>query len=304
MGEQVVIKPIDEIRTAMVNMEDQFKMALPDHIPPEKFVRVIMTAVNQEPRLQQADRRSLYGAAMKCAQDGLLPDGREAALVTFGKTVQYMPMLSGILKKIRNSGELGSISAHCVYENDEFNYWVDEHGEHIKHTPTFSDGGAPLLYYARASTKDGAAYIELMTIKQIDKVRAVSKAKSGGPWTSWFEEMAKKTVLRRLSKRLPMSSDLEMVIQRDDELYDLNSTPDEKPKPQTTQPSRLENIIEGGQASVAETVAQDPAKELEQPAVQKQPAIELQHLDDELSKLNNKAEEPAKETQGPIESPI
>ena len=110
------IKPIDEVRGALTRMSDQFKMALPPQIPVERFVRVVQTAVASNPDLLNCERTSLYGAAMKCAQDGLLPDGREAALVKFGGQVSYMPMVGGILKKVRNSGELETISSHVVYD--------------------------------------------------------------------------------------------------------------------------------------------------------------------------------------------
>ena len=87
--------------------ENEFRAALPAHIPVERFKRVVMTAVVNNPSLLDADRRSLFDSAMKAAQDGLLPDGREGALVIFNakqnggwiKKVQWMPMIAGILKK-------------------------------------------------------------------------------------------------------------------------------------------------------------------------------------------------------------
>ncbi len=65
--------PIAEVRYQLNNMEDQFKAALPAHIPAERFMRVVMTAVQNNPDLLKADRRSLWNSAMKAAQDGLLP---------------------------------------------------------------------------------------------------------------------------------------------------------------------------------------------------------------------------------------
>jgi len=85
-------------------MTGEFRNALPSHIKPEKFQRVVMTVVQQNPDLMGADRRSLLASCLKCAADGLIPDGREAALVIFKtkineqwvSAVQYMPMLAGI----------------------------------------------------------------------------------------------------------------------------------------------------------------------------------------------------------------
>lgn len=221
------IAPIDSVRGALTQMQSQFKMALPANVTPEKFIRVTMTAIQNNPKLLDCTRQSLYSAAMKCAQDGLLPDGRQAALVPFkdkagNSNVQYMPMTAGILQKVRNSGELASISPQVVFENDEFSFWVDEKGEHLLHRPKLTgERGEAKFAYAVAKTKDGSAYIEVMSADEIEQVRQVSRSKDTGPWRDWPGEMWKKTVIRRLSKRLPMSTDLEEVIHRDDELYDV-----------------------------------------------------------------------------------
>lgn len=202
-------------------MEKQFALALPEHVSPEKFVRVVITAIQSNPDLKNADRLSVLGAALKCAQDGLLPDGKEAALVTYGNKAQYLPMIAGVLTKVRRSGELRTINAHVVYEKDTFTYTLGDE-EKIEHQPYLEGArGKPIAAYAIAKTKDGGIYREVMSIDQIEKVRNVSRAKSNGPWVQWWDEMARKTVLRRLSKRLPMSTDLQQVFQRDDDHYDL-----------------------------------------------------------------------------------
>jgi recombination protein RecT len=222
-----VAAPIEIVRVDLEKMAPQFKLALPSHVSPEKFMRVVMTGLQNSPDLLSADRKSLYSACMKAAQDGLLPDGREGALVVYrgkdGPKVQWLPMTAGILKKIRNSGDLSSITAQIIHKNDAFRYWVDDEGEHITHEPLlFGDQGETIGVYALAKTKDGSVHIEVMTEQQIQSVKGISKAKDFGPWSGPFaDEMRKKTAIRRLSKRLPMSTDLDDVIRRDDDLYDL-----------------------------------------------------------------------------------
>jgi len=218
-------------------MAPQFALALPPHVPAERFVRVVMTAVQSNPDLLSKDRQSLFEASMKCAQDGLVPDGREAALVIHKNKVTYMPMVAGILSKVRRSGELKSIGAHVVYENDEFDYMLGDE-ERIHHKPFIGgDRGKPIITYAVAHTKDGGIYREVMTEAQVMAVKAISRAQNG-PWSGPFaDEMRRKTAIRRLSKRLPMSTDLLAVIERDDELYDLN-------KPQPVQVRRLHSGFE------------------------------------------------------------
>src|SRR3990167_4742806 len=252
------LAPVDEVRQTLTKLEPQIKMALPPQISPEKFIRVVMTAVQQNPKLVE-NRAALYGAAIKCAQDGLLPDGKEAALVPYGATIQYMPMIAGILKKVRNSGELSSITAQVVYSNDEFAYELGA-DEKVVHRPLMTgDRGKPVLVYAIAKTKDGGVYREFMTEAQIQDVKNVSKAKDSGPWSGAFaDEMRRKTVLRRLSKRLPMSTDLEQVITRDDEFYDLNQPAASNQKPGGKRKNRLDTVIDAQTTDDAPTDA--PAK--------------------------------------------
>lgn len=211
--------PVAVIRQNLTAMAPEFKAALPDHIDVDKFTRVAMTAIQTNPQLQNADRRSLFGACVRLAQDGLLPDGREAALVMFKDKAQAMPMIAGILKKVRQSGEVSKINAFVVHENDHFkvSYGFDEDVEHI---PPGLDKprGKPIGAYATAVLKDGSRLLEVMSFEEIEAVRKVSRAANNGPWVSWWGEMARKTVMRRLSKRLPMSTDVEELVRRDDAL--------------------------------------------------------------------------------------
>lgn len=235
-------QPPRRLSEELNDLRPELEKVLPAHVTVDKFLRVVNTAISQNPDLYRADRRSLFTSCVKCATDGLVPDGREAALTIFNtkekftddsgkkgerwvKKVQYMPMVYGIQKKIRNSGELLSLTCNPVFAKDDFNYWIDDVGEHITHKPniTEADRGGFLCVYAIAKTKDGGVYTEVMTRGQIEQVRGVSKAKDSGPWKDWFDEMARKTVIRRISKRLPMSTDIERVIQRDDNLYELSN---------------------------------------------------------------------------------
>lgn len=209
--------PVAVIRQNLDQMAPQFKAALPAHITVEKFTRVAMTAIQNNPDLANADRNSLFGSIVRLAQDGLLPDGREAAIVLFGGKAQAMPMIAGILKKLRQSGEIAKVSAQVVYEHDEF-VWHLGFDEDVTHNPPAlnEQRGKAIGAYATAVLKDGSRLLEVMSLEEIEKVRAVSRAKGNGPWVSWWGEMARKTVLRRLSKRLPMSTDLEDSFDRDE----------------------------------------------------------------------------------------
>jgi len=261
------LTPMEAMRGTLDKMKVEFQAALPPQIPVDKFIRTTLTAVQMNPGLLGADRRSLLAACMKSAQDGLLLDGREAAPVIFntkeGKRVQYMPMVGGILKKIRNSGELASISANVVYDKDFFEYELGDN-ENITHKPFLGDQrGKPIAVYAVAKTKDGAIYREVMSVADVEKVRAASRAGKFGPWSDWWDEMAKKTVIRRMAKRLPSSADVDQVIMNDNEASGFNQIQPREtinitpmPEDQTAPLSRLkasmasDEVIDGATGEV------------------------------------------------------
>lgn len=233
---------IDQLKNELRGMTQKFKSALPASMPPEKFFSVMVTAIQNSPiDLLSCDRQSLFNAAIKCAQDGLLPDGREAAFIKYGNKVQYQAMVTGIFKKIRNAGEISLIFADVVYEQDQFKIWTDENGRHFAHHPDLtnpnrgkSEGAVGAFCFARFKNGDDFD-LEFMSKKEIEDVRAKSKAPNGTAWNEWWGEMAKKTVVKRQSKHLPTSNEAQQLIARDNE---------EHHEPMTAALSNIEQLQE------------------------------------------------------------
>lgn len=237
------ITPQDETCQSIAKMEPEFAKALPPQIQSAKFVRVALTAIRNNQNLAdpvKVDRLSLYAAFHKCAADGLLPDGREAAIVPFKGKATYMPMIQGICKKARNSGEIKTINAQVVYKNDTYKHWIDEKGEHFKHVPARGDRGEPVVVYGFCQTKDQGVFFEELTMDDINAIQKMSRA-DDGPWNGPFRtEMMRKSALRRLLKyRVPSSTDIDDLIRADDEPL----SPPELPKPAETTSSRLRDAV-------------------------------------------------------------
>lgn len=223
----------------------QISAVLPAHISIDKFQRVVLTAVSQNPELIIADRRSLFNSCVMCAADGLVPDGREAALVIYNtkirsanpadkpqynKRVQYMPMIGGIRKRMRNSGEVRSAEAHVIYANDQFAYELGDSPK-IMHRPAVGNRGPAIGAYAVIKLTNGEVLCEVMSKEEIESVRAVSRSKDRGPWVEWWTEQARKTVLRRCAKAAPGSSEIETLFQRTEDIEDA-APPLPPPRPQ------------------------------------------------------------------------
>jgi len=231
-------KPIDQFCALLDAKEGTFVAALPPQIPFTKFRSVVISALALDPKLVHSDKGTLFTACLQAASDGLLPNKREAALVIY-KTkikdkngvekiidaVQYMPMIAGVLKKMRQSGEVSSFTAQCVYEGDEFEF---EYGSNhrLVHKPVIDgDRGKLRCVYAHARLKDGSEAFQVMSLEDVNRRKAVSKsAKYGGPWRDWYPEMALKTVARQLLKMLPSNSDVDRMIEHLDQDTDLTRT--------------------------------------------------------------------------------
>lgn len=226
-NEKAIGQLLNKLNDDFYIRKEQFLSLLPSTCSFEKFTRIALTAATKTPDLLKADKRSFFLACLQCAQDGLVPDGKEGCLIFSKKTnkVQYQPMIGGILKKIRNSGELLSITSQIVYENDFFDYVLGDK-EEIIHRPLIDrNRGKPRFLYAIAITKDAGIYREIMSYEEVEHTRRTSsKSPDSGPWVNQWGEMARKTVLKRLAKRLPLSTDVEEMFRREDEREEYESS--------------------------------------------------------------------------------
>lgn len=214
--------------------------SLPAHVTKQKFRQVAASAIGSTPMLREcleSNPAAVLSALGQCAADGLLPDGRKAALVPFRDNkrnrldLTYIPMIAGVLQRMRQSGEVLSITSRVVHKNDTFEIdYGDE--DRISHKPCMDGEPGPRIgAYAIIKLKGGETYREFMTAKQIKAVKDASRAKNG-PWTGPFEdEMWRKTVLKRAAKYCPFSDDLVSLLDRDNSFYDPDKTIDAAPAP-------------------------------------------------------------------------
>lgn len=188
--------------------KEQIQMMLPEDVPASRFQRSVGTSLLQNPELASADTDSFFSSLFKAAADGLLPDGREAALVIFKgkdgvKRVQYLSMIGGLRKIAAQYG--WTIRTNVVYAADEFDYQLGlEPSVTHKPAPVTAERGDPVAAYAVAAHRDGRREVEVMTLAEIEKVRGVSRSKDLGPWKDWWPQMAEKTVGRAIFPKLAL----------------------------------------------------------------------------------------------------
>lgn len=257
------LTPVQQVCSTIAKPEfrERLAQALPPGINPDRFQRVVLTAIQQNPSVAGGDRQALYNAALRAAADGLVPDGREGAFVMMGGKPTWMPMVGGIIKRLATAGI--SIDAQVVYENDEFEQTLgDDAGIHHKAPKLGTSRGEPLGVYAIARLPNGMVMREVMDTDQVEQVRKASRSGTSGPWKDWWTEMARKTVIRRLAKRLPiLDPAVSETIQRDDDLYDFAAgnpgqgdsaaTTEQQPDKPTgpRRPAGLQAVAAAGQAA-------------------------------------------------------
>lgn len=215
---------------------------LPKGIDVDRFIRTAITTVNLNPELLQCNLATLYSSVMQAAKDGLLPDGKEAVIQPYNvkikgqngqqdrweKQAQYMPMVRGLISVMYRTGQIAMIDGVAVYEKDHFEY---ERGDNprIVHRPYMGmeDPGQIIGAYVVIKLTNGEVKREVMTRRDIEKVREASKAKNGPGWTTWYDQFAIKAVIKRAQKQLPSDEALDRVIQHDNDAmgFDFDDKP-------------------------------------------------------------------------------
>ena len=206
---------------------EQFEMALPSMIDKDRFVRIALTAINKMPLLGECTPASVCTCLLDLASFGLEPDGRRAHLIPFknNKKGCYESQLiidyKGLVELGRRSGELSDWYAELVCDKDDFEYVNGQ----VTHKINFREPrGDKYAVYSCAIFKDGTRSYEVMTKEEVLAIQGRSKAGQNGPWKTDGDAMWKKTVIRRHSKTLPLSSDFRDAVAKDYDAIDITST--------------------------------------------------------------------------------
>lgn len=258
---------------SLINSETfktEIAKVLPKHLTPERMTRVALTAFLKTPKLLQCTPESLTNALLICSQVGLEPDGRLAHLIPYGDTVQVIFDYKGLLAlAIRNGME--AVYADTVREEDDFQPAVVDGKKSIVHRINYRKARGEAYAYYAVCQRNGIIDFEVMTKDEIDAIRERSRAKASGPWVTDYDEMAKKTVLRRLSKRWDLLPEIR------DAIYEDDDTPDLRPNLAVSKPlfeiaKPEQPVIEAGEAG-GEPAGVSPEPENAPTAVQtpKQP---------------------------------
>lgn len=202
----------------------ELKKALPSVLTPERFIRIALSALNNTPQLKQCTPMSFISALLNAAQLGLEPNSPlgQAYLIPYKNKgqleVQFQIGYKGLIDLAYRNGQMQTIQAQVVYENDLFEY---EYGLNpiLVHRPAFSDRGEPIYFYGLFKTVNGGFGFSVMSKADMDNFASTySKAlgTSYSPWKTSYEEMAKKTVIKQALKYAPIKTDFQRALSTDE----------------------------------------------------------------------------------------
>ncbi len=262
-AKQSQVHPLITFKKNLSTLIDGKSLALPSNVSVEAFRNAAIVAAQDNPAIQHCSPESAMKAIRTIAAAGLVPDGREAAIVPFGKDAQAIPMVFGLIKMARRSGDVSDIRAHIVYQNELdqglFSYVVGDE-EKLEHKPIlFGDKGSAVAAYAIARLKDGTIVRAFMDKDDIEKVRRSSPQQKkhkdpSGIWQQWTDEMWKKTVIRRLCKRLDLSAeDMRRIMVEQDVAAPIKDV----------SPQETPNLAQRLQKQEAETPEQEPGQAID-----------------------------------------
>lgn len=228
----------------------QVMASLPRHLTAERFMRVALTALMRNPKLNHCTQKSVLKCMLDCSMLGLEPDGRRAHLIPYKDECTLIIDYKGLVELIYRSGEVSYIHADKVCENDKFKYNLGR--IEIHEVDLRKPRGEAYAFYAIIKMKDGTEKHELMSKEEVDKIRNRSKASKNGPWVTDYMEMAKKTVFRRASKWVPLSAEIMEKIESDDEPIEVEAkfeaarpifdeTDEEEPRPEPAEGENQED---------------------------------------------------------------
>lgn len=223
-AETPALKKSMSIADLIKAMEPQIKRALPSTITPERFTRIALSALNTTPKLKECTQMSFLSALMNAAQLGLEPNTSlgQAYLIPYKNKgvyeVQFQIGYKGLLDLAYRSPQLQTVQAHCVYENDIFSYELGLEPQ-LVHKPAMDNRGELRCVYAMFRLQNGGFGFEVMSKAAIEahaKQYSKSYNSSFSPWTTDFEAMAKKTVIKQVLKYAPMRTDYVHAVTVDD----------------------------------------------------------------------------------------
>lgn len=216
-------KPENPVRALTAFLETRLAtltQILPKHMDAMRLMRIAVTVFANNKKLQECTQLSIYASLLQSAALGL-EIGTHAHLVPYrikggAYRCQLIPDYRGLLELIRRTGQVTAVRTEVVYADDLFEL---ELGTRVRcvHIPNLNPPDGPrqiIAVYGVAEFTAGGQHFEWMSKRQVDGIRNRSRATGeDSPWATDYDQMARKTLIRRMSKYLPSSVELRQALE-------------------------------------------------------------------------------------------
>jgi recombination protein RecT len=229
------------LKGLLETMKGSIAQALPKHVTPERLIKTLLVAANRNPALLECTQASILETINRSAELGLdlsgtlgeaypvpfnnkikVPDGRGGTTDKWVKQCQLIIGYRGFEKLAWQSGEVAMIDAEVVYENDLFKFKKGFDPVLEWEPCRTGDRGQAVGAYACIITKNGGKMARFMPKADIERIRQAAQSKDSPAWRNHWDEMARKTVLRRVMKDAPLSTEkLVAAMEQDDRDHEL-----------------------------------------------------------------------------------
>lgn len=226
-------KPSEIFANFMKRHESDFKMVIPTHLKPERVIRLAVSACKRNPELMKCELSTVIGGLLEASSLGLEVNSplQQSFLIPFNnnKTKKKEATLvigyQGLIDLFYNHDKVLSVFASAVYENDKFDYQYGT-DEYLIHVPNDTgEKGKIIGFYAYVKMKDGAYRFIYMSVAEVNKIRdehskSYQMSADDSPWTTHYESMGCKTVVRAIQKFIPKASEVQRAVSSDFKVID------------------------------------------------------------------------------------
>ena len=214
---------VDAVEQRIAKMQQEGGIHLPPNYSPQNALRsawlILQETVDKDqcPVLEVCSRESVVNALFDTVIQGLSPAKKQVYYIPYGKRLSATRSYHGTIAVMKRLSGVKDVVARVIFEGDDFVYEINNGNMRIvKHEQKIEniDNEIRAAYCIVTYNDEREPFVEIVTRKQIDMAWTKTKMRSNSVQRDFPEEMAKRTVVNRTSKRfINTSDDSDLVIE-------------------------------------------------------------------------------------------
>tara|TARA_R110000824_G_scaffold75309_4_gene191220 strand:+ start:2449 stop:3645 length:1197 start_codon:yes stop_codon:yes gene_type:complete len=212
------VNNLQQVDSWLDNSGPKLLELLPNNIDQQRFLRNISSQVKMNSAIKNCKPDTIINAIITATHLGLdIGLLGSAYIVPYGQQATLMIGYVGLIDLAHRSGTVKNIHSGVVRANDFYERTHDDFTHKYSAFDSVEARGPVVGAYCLVDLMNGGRQIETMSREDIEQVRSGSRSGNNGPWVQYFEEMAKKSVIRRAMKKCKLSPEVQDKLQVADE---------------------------------------------------------------------------------------